>query len=162
MNIFIDFLPIKTERLTIVKTTSEDINLLLKIDKQEETQKYLGGIKNKPKEERLEFLKNKISSLTVYLDKTPIGFVELKQKENNPYELSYIFDYDYWNKGYCTEVCNKLIDIAFNELNIDCVYATTLKENIKSIKVLERLGFIYINNIEKDNIMFLNYIISNK
>ena len=62
----INNLPIETDRLIINKTTIEDIDLILKLDKQEVTQKFLGGIKNKTREERIEFLKKK-DSLTVSL-----------------------------------------------------------------------------------------------
>ena len=160
-NIFIKLLPIKTERLEIKKTSINDIDLLLKMDKQEETQKYLGGVKNKTREERLEFLKkkeNNSSSLTVYLNNIPIGFIGLK----NNSELSYIFDYDYWHKGYCTESCRELINIAFNKFNIRTINANTIKENINSIKVLERLGFTFKEIKNKEDNIFLNYIISNK
>ena len=149
---FISLLPIKTDRLTIDKTTTKDVDFLLKTDKQEETQKYLGGIKNKTKEERIEFLKNKediftqgiASSLTVLLpDNTPVGLIGLKiDDEKNEAEISYLFDYDYWHNGYCTEAVNKLIDIAFNNLKLNRIFANTIIENINSIKVLERTGFI--------------------
>ena len=85
--ILIELLPIETERLIIDKTTTNDINLILKMDKQEITQKFLGGIKNKTKDERIEFLKKKeekfkqgiASSLTVNLkeDHSKIAFVGL-------------------------------------------------------------------------------------
>ena len=38
-----DFLPISTKRLIIRKTLLDDVNLILKMDKQENTQKFLGG-----------------------------------------------------------------------------------------------------------------------
>ena len=41
------------------RTTIEDVDLLLKLDKQPSTQKYLGGIKNKTKDERILFLTKK-------------------------------------------------------------------------------------------------------
>ena len=47
-----DFLPLYSDRLMLRKTTEDDVDLLLKTDKQEETQKFLGGVKNKT-EERL-------------------------------------------------------------------------------------------------------------
>ena len=47
--LLLDLLPIETERLIIKNTTIEDVDLLLKMDKQEETQKYLGGIKKQNK-----------------------------------------------------------------------------------------------------------------
>ena len=48
----INMLPFETERLIIKKTSIYDVELILKMDKQEITQKYLGGIKTKTKEER--------------------------------------------------------------------------------------------------------------
>ena len=103
--ILIDLLPIETERLIIDKTTTNDISLILKMDKQETTQKFLGGIKNKTKDERIDFLKKKeekfkqgiASSLTVNLkeDNSKIAFVGLKiDEEENLAEISYIFDED--------------------------------------------------------------------
>ena len=59
-NIFIKMLPLETERLIIRKTDIKDVSMILKLDKQEVTQRYLGGIKNKTKEERIEFLNKKI------------------------------------------------------------------------------------------------------
>ena len=53
--LFISLLPFETERLIIRKTSIEDVDLILKMDKQEITQKYLGGIKEKSKEERIVF-----------------------------------------------------------------------------------------------------------
>lgn len=46
----ISLLPIETERLIIRLTSILDIDMILKMDKQEETQKYLGGVKNKRRE----------------------------------------------------------------------------------------------------------------
>ena len=110
MELFDNLLPLKTKRLIIKKTTISNLDLLLKMDKQEITQKYLGGIKNKTEDERREFLNNKINnsnSLTIYLENKPIGFCELKFN-NNKASLSYIFDNDYWNNGYCTEACEEI------------------------------------------------------
>ena len=53
----ISLLPLKTKRLVIRPTLIEDVDLISKMDKQEITQAFLGGIKNKTKEERITFLK---------------------------------------------------------------------------------------------------------
>ena len=161
MELFDNLLPLKTKRLIIKKTTISNLDLLLKMDKQEITQKYLGGIKNKTEDERREFLNNKINnsnSLTIYLENKPIGFCELKFN-NNKASLSYIFDNDYWNNGYCTEACEEIINICFNKLEINCILANTISDNKNSIRVLEKLGFKYQNSFIKNNITFLNYVI---
>ena len=148
-----ELLPIYTERLKIVETSIDDIDLILKMDKQESTQKYLGGIKDKSREERIEFLKNKKNSLTVLLDDIRIGFVGLKI-DNNIAEISYIFDSDYVGNGYCSEVVKTLIDIAFNKLNLEKLYAYSKEENIASIKVLTKNGFV---NKDSNNKEFIYY-----
>jgi len=154
-----------TDRLTIRETTKEDVDLLLKMDKQEITQKYLGGVKNKSKEERISFLEKKENKLknvlsypfTVLLkDGTPLGFIELKL-DGDKAELSYIFDFEHSNKGYCTEACKKIIDIAFNELDIKTIYAYSLDDNINSKRVLEKLDFKYIETVNRDDTSFLYY-----
>ncbi len=53
---FINLLPLETNRLIIRPVQIEDVDLLLKMDKQEITQKYLGGIKDRTREERVAFL----------------------------------------------------------------------------------------------------------
>ena len=139
----IDVLPIFTERLVLKQTSRDDIDLILKMDKQEDTQKFLGGIKDKSREERLAFLDKKNSkgnSLTVFLNNKPIGFVGLKVIDNSG-EISYIFDSDYIGNGYATECVIKLIDIGFNELGLDCLYANSKEDNIASKKVLLKTGF---------------------
>jgi len=140
------------------------------MDKQEDTQKYLGGLKNKTREERIIFLKEKekklvdgcVASLTVCLKNgTPIGFTNLiiNEQENNA-ELSYIYDSDYWGNGYCTEVCNTLINIAFNELKLNAILADTVESNLKSQRVLEKLNFSFVNSrIEANGVKFLNYVL---
>ena len=150
--IILNLLPIKTTRLTLKKLSLDDVDMLLKMDKQEETQKYLGGIKNKTKDERIKFIEKKLEkmnnnsscSLTVYLENTPIGMIGLSINENdNNAEISYIFDQDYCGNGYCTEASKKLIDLCFNKLDLNRVFANTIDGNIPSKRVLEKLGFIH-------------------
>ncbi len=172
----ISLLPIETERLIIKETSIKDIDLILKMDKQEDTQKYLGGIKEQTREERITFLerkaekfKNKIAgSLTVYLKEgnIPIGFTGLSINENDKNaEISYIYDSDYTNKGYCTEACKRLLEIAFKDLELNRVYANTIEGNKGSSRVLEKLGFkhegtrrrhVYVKDLDQ-YLDFLDY-----
>lgn len=144
---------LNTKRLIIRKTSIDDVDLLLKMDKQEITQLYLGGLKNKTRDERILFLEKKIlktkndklGALTVcLLDETPIGFIEFNVKTKDCVaEISYIFDCDYCNKGYCTEACEKLIDIGFDELKLRKILANTVEGNEGSKRVLSKLGFVF-------------------
>ena len=159
---------LKTERLKIRNIKIEDVDLLLKMDKQEVTQLYLGGIKNKTKDERIIFLENKINKykneqlipLTIcLLDGKAIGFIEFKISKINA-EISYIFDVEYCNKGYCTEACKTLIHYIFNKLKIKRIFAKTIIDNNSSKRVLEKLGFKQINNNIED-LKFIEYELKN-
>ena len=159
---FIKKLPLITDRLIIKRTTLEDVELLLKMDKQEVTQKYLGGIKHKTYEERIKFLKKKllkedVISMTVYVTNKSVGFIDIKILKNNICELSYIFDNDYTNNGYCTEACKVIIETLFNSFNIDKIIADTLEDNLSSRKVLEKLNFTISHTETKNNIKFIVY-----
>ena len=168
--LFISLLPLETERLIIRKTSIEDVNMILKMDKQEETQKYLGGIKNKTREERITFIEKKLEKydkglagqLTVCLKEgTPIGLIGLNvDEEKDSGEFGYIFVSDYCNKGYCSEACRKLLEIGFNKLNLKTISADTVDGNEKSKRVLEKLGFVYQDSFIKDSTTFLLYTIN--
>ena len=143
------------------RTTIEDVDLLLKLDKQPSTQKYLGGIKNKTKDERILFLTKKElnkNAYTVLLDNILIGFVELKVSGEYG-EVSYIFDCEYWGNGYATDSIKQLLDKAFNELKLNYVLAHTLYDNVASRRVLEKNNFSYNTKVIKNDSEFLEYII---
>ena len=165
--LFISLLPFKTERLIIKKISIDDVDMILKIDRQEETQKYLGGIKSKSRDERVAFIGKKldkfdkglVGQLTVCLDdNTPIGLIGINiNEDDNTGEVSYIFDYDYCNKGYCTETCKKILDICFNKLNLNSIIVDTVDGNASSKRVLEKLGFTYQDSFVKDSTTFHLY-----
>ena len=70
----------ETERLYIRNTVLDDVDLLLKMDKQEKTQIYLGGIKHKSREERIIFLENKINK---YETSYELWYLVRSEAENN-------------------------------------------------------------------------------
>lgn len=55
-------------------------------------------------------------------------------------ELGYGLNYDYWNKGYMTEACFKILEYGFKELNLVIITATTSIINKKSQRVIEKIG----------------------
>lgn len=157
----LQFNKVGDDMIKLRRTTIEDVDLLLKLDKQPSTQKYLGGIKNKTKDERILFLTKKElnkNAYTVLLDNILIGFVELKVSGEYG-EVSYIFDCEYWGNGYATDSIKQLLDKAFNELKLNYVLAHTLYDNVASIRVLEKNNFSYKTKVIKNGSEFLEYII---
>ena len=81
------------------------------------------------------FLKDKPSQL--------IGTVCLYQVSRiySHAELGYKFSSKFHHKGYASEAVEKLIDIAFMELNLHRLTAHVQETNHPSIRLLENLGF---------------------
>ncbi len=57
-------------------------------------------------------------------------------------EIWYKIHPNFWNKGYATEIVKCVLSFCFNELKLHRVKAGCATENIGSIRVLEKNGFI--------------------
>jgi len=55
--------------------------------------------------------------------------------------LGYKLDKDEINKGYTTEALKKGIEIAFNEYKLHRLEANIMPKNVRSLRVVEKLGF---------------------
>ena len=104
----------------------------------------------------------------VFLKENPsqlIGTVCLYQVSNlySHAELGYKFSSKFHHKGYASEAVEKLIDMAFMELNLHRITAHVQEENLPSIRLLENLGFekegicrdyLYLHGSWKDHIQY--------
>lgn len=150
-------LPIITERLILRKITSEDLDDLFLLDSKPEVLKYVGI---KPFTKKGETLKL-IESLLNQYKKNGTGRLAVIEKETNKfigwsgiklltdevngyknvYELGYRFLPEFWGKGYATESAKASLDLGFNQLNADKIYAYADVENQSSNYILTKLGF---------------------
>ncbi|HKJ40768.1 MAG TPA: GNAT family N-acetyltransferase [Sunxiuqinia sp.] len=55
-------------------------------------------------------------------------------------EIYYKIHPDYWGKGFATEVAKELVRFGFEELNAHKIEAGVQTENVRSIRVLEKIG----------------------
>jgi len=95
-----------------------------------------------------------------------IGTVGLLPKNfSSPYtfELGYVLHHDWWGKGYASEAVITLLKYGFINNDIQRVEAFCATENIKSWKLLEKIGmiregtrrnFFYKNNNFQDVFMY--------
>ena len=76
-----------------------------------------------------------------------IGFVGVGPKEelDNEIELGYLIADGYHNCGYATEAAKAMIWWAFEEAGQDVLSAVADPENMPSRRVLDKIGFIYVN-----------------
>ena len=66
-------------------------------------------------------------------------------------DIGFAFLPEYEKKGFAFESSNKLVEVAFSEFGIDTISAITIKDNISSQKLLERLGLKLIGTTKIPN-----------
>lgn len=92
-------------------------------------------------------------SLNIYLKNKLIGGVSLSnQRENSKWELGYWIGEEYWGNGYAIEACENLISYFFSNTNNSIIYASHMKDNIKSKKIIIKLGFKLVGSGKKFSI----------
>lgn len=58
-------------------------------------------------------------------------------------EIGWRLAYPFWGQGYATEGARAVLDFAFNVAQLDEVVSMTTIENLKSRRVMEKLGMTY-------------------
>lgn len=138
------------------KLTTEDAKDFYTLNLDQEVLKYTGDKPFENIQASIDFLTNYdqyekygVGRLAV-IDKTSLKFLDwcgLKySQDKNEYDIGFRFHRNYWNKGYATETSKKCIDFGFNELRIEKVFGRAMKDNIGSIKVLEKIGMTFKEN----------------
>ncbi len=147
-----------TERTIMRKLTIDDAKDFYDLNLDEEVLKYTGDKPFENLQASIDFLTNYdqfdkfgVGRLAV-IDKATakfIGWCGLKYSQvKNEYDIGFRFYRNYWNKGYATETSKKCIEFGFNELGIEKIVGRAMKENIGSVKVLEKIGMTFKENFD--------------
>lgn len=81
-----------------------------------------------------------------------VGWFELVPLEDahpEEVELGYRLAPSAWGKGYATEGSRALVDLAFTEIGVQRVVATTMAVNTASRRVLEKVGMNYVETVHQ-------------
>lgn len=89
-----------------------------------------------------------------------IGFAGFLKNTDSEDEIAYRLREKHWNKGFGTEIAKGLIDFGFTKMNTNLITADVFKENVKSIKILEKNFTLQKEFFNKeDNCVDRRYII---
>lgn len=151
------FNEIKTERLLIRRFKADDwkdIHEYLSDENVVYYEPYEPFTEEESKEEAICRAKNE-AFFAVCLKENGkiIGNLYFGKAEYETYELGYVFNSNYWNKGYATESAKALLNYAFSEWKVRKVIAMCNPENKASWRLLERLNMIREGHLRK-NIYF--------
>jgi len=74
-------------------------------------------------------------------DGTNIGYVQAVPMENGTWEIGYHIGERFTKKGYATEAVQAFVPAALQKLNLQSMLGVCLRDNVASVKVMERCGF---------------------
>lgn len=160
---------LETDRLKVRESTVEDVDEFYRIYEEPSITLYMENLYAE-REAELAYMRAYIDQIygfygyglwTVILKKTGrvIGKAGLSVREGYEMpELGFVIDAGYQHQGYGYEVCTAILRYAKNELDFDEVQALVKKENLISMKLLDKLGFVYMRNVTEKNSDYRLYV----
>ena len=146
---------IKTERLTITKFSQSMARSVYENSRDEDTIRFVPDEVYESSEEArkaIEFLMSRYDSTDgpfVYPiikndDGENIGYVQLCKLDDGDWEIGYHIAKRFTGMGYATEAVKAFLPVMAKKLNIKEVFGICLAENIASVCVLGKCGFVQI------------------
>ncbi len=146
--------PLFTSRLSIQPLGVEDVSDFVRYRQDPEVSRYQSWDSSYSIKQGLELVESQFGvtwpgeddwlQLAVRTLETPklVGDLALhKLPEPSQYEIGFTLAREHQGQGYAAECAARLIEFLFDEISAEVVLATPDSRNVKSIKLLRRLGF---------------------
>lgn len=148
--------PLLTERLILRPFSLDNAKDIFELNGDSDVMKYTGDQPFGNIEEAREFISNynhfekwERGRCGVFLreNNTFIGWCGLKYHEDTrETDLGYRFKKVFWGKGYGTEAANICIKDGFTRLQLHRIYAEAYAENVRSIRIMEKVGMQFLKD----------------
>lgn len=148
----------ETSRLILRETSPDDAQMMFELNNDPLVIRYTGDPPFDSVEAAAQFLKyydhfKKYNrGRWAIIERTSnviLGWCGLKYHEDNgETDLGFRLFQKHWNKGYATEASHLALQYGFRRLSLDNVIARAVKENIASLKVINKLGLEYEQDFE--------------
>lgn len=136
---------IVTQRLILRTMNDHDFTDVHEYMSDEETMKFfvdgpytkartLAMVNPKEKQDHLSIILKDNQRIIGHLDFHPWVMI-------NTYEIGWVVNKNYHNKGYATEAAQALIDYAFNEMKVHRLVVMSDTRNQASNRICQKLGF---------------------
>ncbi|MEC4051308.1 GNAT family N-acetyltransferase [Myroides odoratimimus] len=94
-------------------------------------------------------------------DNAFLGWCGLKYNADiDKTDIGFRFFEEHWNMRYATESAKACLDYGFTTLGLHYIIGRAMKENIASIKVLEKIGLVYESDFDFDGHIGVLYVIT--
>lgn len=146
--------PLETDRLLLRRTVKSDIDEFFFIQLNPNIRRYLGTnrLGDDLEKNRKYFDEEKYNELNYYRwtivrkeDNKILGciYLNIHDEKARTAGIDYWIREDAWGNGYTTEASRKILNFAFNTLNINRIESCGGKDNPGTYKVMEKIGLKY-------------------
>ena len=142
----------ESKRLLFRQFVEGDALSLFQLNSDPKVVQYTGDGPFKDQEESKRFLKNYSHyashgygrwAVLLKSNHEFIGWSGLKYHDEGYVDLGYRFFQKHWAKGYATESAFACLEYGFNHLDLNEIVGRVARQNIASIKVLEKTGMVF-------------------
>lgn len=157
----------ETERLILRPWFEDDAEELFKYASDPEVGRPAGWPPHTSVENSREIIRTVLSAKETYAvclkeSGRPVGSVGLHRndiaEQDDEYELGYWIGKPFWGRGLIPEASRELLRYAFETLGMKCIWCGHYDGNIKSRRVMEKLGFVYHHTTEGLEVSLLGEI----
>jgi len=154
MNYFLE-----TQRLGLRKFVSDDAFFIVELLNTPGWLQFIGDRNVKTAEQAIRYLEEgpiksyKQNGFGLWMvelkkDKTPIGMCGILKRKNLEHpDIGFAFLPEYTGKGYAIEIASATLSYGREKLGIEKILAITIPGNEKSIRLLEKIGLSFKENI---------------
>ena len=149
----------KTERLFLRELNSDDNTFIFELLNTAGWKKFIGDRNIHTHEDAEQYIQKILSNadvsyrvVTLINGQTTVGIVTLiKRNYLEHHDIGFAFLPAYARQGYAFEASAAVLADLFKSNQHQTILATTLKENISSIQLLQKLGFSFSKEITNEN-----------
>ena len=148
--------PITTSRLVLQPIAVDDYAFVLQLVNSDGWIQFIGD-RNVHSEEAAKAYIRKIQQTPNLIywvarlndNQTPVGIISyMKRVYLDNYDLGFAFLPQFQQQGLAFEAARGILDFVTNNIHEKTILATLLPENVRSIKLLEKLGFQFSGTVD--------------
>jgi RimJ/RimL family protein N-acetyltransferase len=145
-----------TDRLLIEPLTVNDNNFILELVNTDGWIEFIGNRNVTSQVEATAYIQKIIDNpnttywvVKIKNNQTKIGIITfIKRDYLEHHDIGFAFLPNFANNGYAYESANTVLKNVIHQYNLSHIFATTVPENIISIKLLKKLGLFFDKEIE--------------
>lgn len=144
-----------TERFILREFDITDAKVFYHLNQDSEVLKFTGDVPFDSVEESEEFIRN-YSHYALYgygrwavvlkESNEVLGWCGLKYHSEGYSDIGYRFFRKYWGQGFATEAAKASLKYGKEVLKLDPIWGRVSKDNVGSIRVLEKIGMTYFKS----------------